>query len=213
MHATTIVAAVTLVLTTLTGGRASSAQTTTGTAAPQTAASEQTGVATFAAGCFWCVEEAFDKVDGVRTTTSGYTGGQRPNPTYEEVSSGTTGHTEAVQVAYDPSRVSYRTLLQTFWHNVDPIDGAGQFCDRGRQYRPAIFVHSEEQREEAEESRREVAAQLGRAVAVEIVPAPDFYAAEAYHQDYYTKNPLRYRFYKWSCGRAQRLQEIWGESH
>jgi len=172
-----------------------------------------TATATFAAGCFWCVEQAFDAVEGVLSTTSGYTGGQAPNPTYGQVSSGSTGHTEAVQVTYDPSKVSYKTLLDTFWHNVDPFDGSGQFCDRGQQYRPAIFYHSEEEREQAEASKQQVAGQLGKAIAVTVVQAGPFYEAEEYHQDYYTKNPVRYRFYKWSCGRAQRLEEIWGETH
>jgi peptide-methionine (S)-S-oxide reductase len=179
----------------------------------QTTPDRATATATFAAGCFWCVEQAFDSVPGVLSTTSGYTGGRTPNPTYEQVSTGTTGHTEAVEVTYDPAKVSYETLLQTFWHNVDPLDGAGQFCDRGQQYRRAIFYHSEGQREQAEASKREVAGQLGKPIAATIAPAGPFYAAETYHQDYYTKNPVRYKFYKWSCGRAQRLDEIWGEAH
>ena len=166
--------------------------------------------ATFAAGCFWCVEEAFDKVDGVVSTVSGYMGGHTANPTYEQVSSGGTGHAEVVQVVFDPMRVSYATLLQTFWHNVDALDAGGQFCDRGEQYRSSIFFHSDEQRDQAEASKKQVAAQLGKRVATTIVQARAFFKAEEYHQDYYKRNPVRYKFYKWNCGRAQRLQELWG---
>lgn len=172
----------------------------------------RTGAATFAAGCFWCVEEAFDKVDGVVSTTSGYTGGRTPNPTYEQVSAGDTGHTEAVQVTYDPSKVSYETLLRTFWQNVDAVDAGGQFCDRGSQYRSGIYVHSQEQRQQAEASKTQIAARLGKRIATEIVGAGPFYKAEEYHQDYYKKNPVRYKFYKWNCGRAQRLEELWGRT-
>jgi len=171
---------------------------------------DETATATFAAGCFWCVEEAFDKVEGVVSTTSGYTGGEIPNPTYEQVSSGATGHTEALEVTYDPSRVTYEALLQTFWHNVDAVDSGGQFCDRGSQYRSGIFYHSAEQQQQAEASKTRVESQLGQPVVTEILPAGPFYAAEEYHQDYYQKNPVRYRFYKWNCGRAQRLEELWG---
>jgi peptide-methionine (S)-S-oxide reductase len=166
--------------------------------------------ATFAAGCFWCVEEAFDKVDGVLSTVSGYMGGHTTNPTYEQVASGGTGHAEVVQVTFDPTQVSYATLLQTFWHNVDALDGGGQFCDRGEQYRSAIFFHSDEQREQAEASKKQTAAQLAKPIATQIVLARAFFKAEEYHQDYYKKNPVRYKFYKWNCGRAQRLQELWG---
>lgn len=171
---------------------------------------DETATATFAAGCFWCVEEAFDKVEGVVSTTSGYTGGETPNPTYEQVSAGGTGHTEALEVTYDPSRVSYEALLQTFWHSVDAVDGGGQFCDRGSQYRSGIFYHSPEQQQAAEASKMHVESQLGQPVVTEVLPAGPFYAAEEYHQDYYRKNPVRYRYYKWSCGRAQRLEELWG---
>lgn len=171
---------------------------------------QETVTATFAAGCFWCVEEAFDKVDGVLTTTSGYMGGRTANPTYEQVSSGGTGHTEALQVTYDPSRVSYEALLRTFWHNVDPLDAGGQFCDRGSQYRSGIFYHSDGQRQEAEASKQRVAALLGKPVVTEIVSAGPFYKAEEYHQGYAERNPVRYKFYKWNCGRAQRLEELWG---
>ncbi len=181
-------------------------------ATSQTDGKPAPATAIFAAGCFWCVEEAFDKIDGVLTTTSGYTGGRTENPSYEAVSSGGTGHTEALQVTYDPSRVSYDTLLQTFWHNVDAVDGGGQFCDRGDQYRPGIFYRSDDQKQRAEASKAKIATQLGTTVAVPIAAAGTFYDAEDYHQDYYTKNPVRYRFYKWNCGRAQRLEALWGKS-
>lgn len=174
--------------------------------------STATATATFAAGCFWCVEEAFDKVEGVLTTTSGYIGGTTANPTYEQVSSGRTGHTEALQVTYDPSRVTYEALLRTFWHNVDALDAGGQFCDRGSQYRSGIFYHSAEQKRFAEASKARVSEQLGKPVVTEIVEASAFYPAEAYHQDYYDKNPLKYKFYKWNCGRAQRLEELWSDA-
>ena len=170
-----------------------------------------TETATFAAGCFWCVEEAFDKLDGVISTTSGYTGGSTQNPTYDQVSSGGTGHTEAVQVTYDPAKVTYEALLDAFWHNVDALDGGGQFCDRGSQYRPGIFFHSPEQQQLAEASKKRVAAALGKPVPTEIVAAGAFYKAEGYHQNYHEKNPLRYKFYKWNCGRAQRLEQLWGK--
>jgi peptide-methionine (S)-S-oxide reductase len=171
-----------------------------------------TATAIFAGGCFWCVEEAFDQVDGVIATRSGYTGGHVRNPTYSQVSSGGTGHTEAVEVIYDPSKVSYERLLRTFWRNIDPLDAAGQFCDRGEQYRSAIFPLTPEQQRLAEASKQQVATRLGRPVATTIAPARPFYAAEEYHQDYYRKNPLRYKIYKWNCGRAQRLERIWGSA-
>jgi peptide-methionine (S)-S-oxide reductase len=167
--------------------------------------------ATFAAGCFWCVEEAFDSVPGVLSTTSGYTGGRTANPTYEQVSAGGTGHTEAVEVTYDPSKVSYEALLQTFWRNVDAVDAGGQFCDRGAQYRSGIFFHSAEQQRAADATKKQVAEKLRQPIATEILPAGPFYKAEGYHQDYYKKNPVRYKFYKWNCGRAQRLEKLWGK--
>ena len=169
--------------------------------------------ATFAGGCFWCMEEALDKVDGVVSTTSGYTGGQKPNPTYEEVSAGGTGHAESVQVLFDPSKISYEKLLNVFWHNIDPTTPDRQFCDKGRQYRSAIFYHNENQKRLAEESKKlvEQSKAFKEAIVTEIVPASEFYPAEEYHQDFYQKNPLRYKFYKYSCGRAQRLQELWGK--
>lgn len=182
--------------------------------AQDTGEAEGTAVATFAGGCFWCMEEAFDAVDGVLSTTSGYTDGDVRNPTYEQVSQGNTGHAEAVRIEYDPSVVSYRELLDVFWHNIDPLDAGGQFCDRGDQYRSAIFYHDDEQRELAERSKRELEERdaLPGDIVTEITAATPFYAAEDYHQDYYQRNPLRYRFYKFTCGRPARLEELWGES-
>jgi peptide-methionine (S)-S-oxide reductase len=169
-------------------------------------------VATFAGGCFWCMEPPFDKLEGVISTTSGYTGGAKRNPTYREVSSGGTGHAEAVQVVYDPVKVSYEKLLQVFWVNVDPTDAGGQFCDRGSQYRTGIFVHDATQRKLAEASKAalEKSKPFKEPVVTEIVPAGEFWAAEDYHQDYYKKNPLRYKYYRNGCGRDQRLQALWG---
>jgi peptide-methionine (S)-S-oxide reductase len=169
--------------------------------------------ATFAGGCFWCMEPPFDKIDGVLATTSGYTGGSKVDPTYPEVSAGGTGHAEAVQITYDPARVSYEQLLEVFWRNVDPLDAGGQFCDRGSQYRTGIFVHDDEQRRLAEQSKQALidSKRFNRPIVTEIVAAGPFYPAEDYHQDYYQKNPLRYKFYRWNCGRDQRLAEVWGE--
>jgi peptide-methionine (S)-S-oxide reductase len=170
-------------------------------------------VATFAGGCFWCMEPPYDKLEGVLSTTSGYTGGTKVDPTYQEVSAGGTGHAEAVQVTYDPSQVSYQELLEVFWRNVDPLDPGGQFCDRGDSYRTGIFVHDEEQRRLAEESKRKLAEseRFAQPIVTEIVDTGDFYPAEDYHQDYYRKNPVRYKFYRWNCGRDQRLTDLWGE--
>ena len=170
-------------------------------------------VATFAGGCFWCMEPPYDKLDGVTATISGYTGGSKADPTYEEVSAGGTGHTEAVQITYDPSKVRYEQLLEVFWRNVDPLDAGGQFCDRGSQYRTGIFVHDEEQRRLAEASKQALVEgdRFDRPIVTEIEPAGAFYPAEDYHQDYYEKNPVRYKFYRWSCGRDQRLADLWGE--
>jgi peptide-methionine (S)-S-oxide reductase len=170
-------------------------------------------LATFAGGCFWCMEPPYDKLDGVISTTSGYTGGSTENPTYREVTRGGTGHAEAVQIAYDPAKVSYEELLDVFWHNVDPLDGGGQFCDRGDSYRTAIFAENAEQRRLAEVSKDALAAsgRFDQPIATEIVDASTFYPAEDYHQDYYEKNPVRYNFYRWNCGRDQRLAQLWGE--
>ena len=177
-------------------------------------ASTGSAQATFAGGCFWCMEPPFDKLPGVISTTSGYTGGHTQQPTYREVSAGGTGHAEAVQVMYDPQKVSYEKLLEVFWHNIDPTQKDGQFCDHGNQYRTAIFYHDETQKQLAEASK----AQLQKTksfegeIVTEIVPAGEFYAAEDYHQDYYLKNPLRYKFYRTTCGRDQRLQTLWGKA-
>ncbi len=168
-------------------------------------------VATFAAGCFWCVEPPFDKLEGVVSTTSGYTDGRTKGPTYAQVSNGGTGHTEAVQVVYDPVKVSYATLLDTFWRNVDPVDGGGQFCDRGDAYRPGIYTHDEEQARAAAESKARLAGRFPKPVAVEVKPASPFWVAEAYHQDYYLTNPLKYAYYRLSCGRDARLKAVWGD--
>ncbi len=170
--------------------------------------------ATFAGGCFWCMEPPFDILDGVISTTSGYTGGSRKNPTYAEVSAGVTGHAEAVEVLYDPSKIGYAQLLKIFWRNIDPLTPNRQFCDRGSQYRAAIFYHDAGQEHLARQSK----AQLERSgrfedpIVTEIVQATAFYRAESYHQDYYTKNPLRYKLYKWGCGRDARLKQLWGET-
>lgn len=167
--------------------------------------------ATFAGGCFWCIEADFEKLDGVIEVISGYTGGNSPNPTYEEVSAGGTGHVEAVQVVFDPTRVTYDRLLDFFWRHVDPTDGGGQFVDRGSQYRPAIFYHDEEQKRMAEESKLalERSGHFSRPIAVQIVPLTAFYPAEDYHQDYYKKNPARYQQYRRNSGRDQFLQKAW----
>jgi peptide-methionine (S)-S-oxide reductase len=170
--------------------------------------------ATFAGGCFWCMEPPFDELPGVISTTSGYTGGRTKDPTYEQVSSGGTGHAEAVEVVYDPSKITYATLLDVFWRNIDPVTPNGQFCDVGIQYRSAIYHHNEEQKRLAEASKKalENSARFQHPIVTEIAPASPFYRAEEYHQDYYKKNPLRFKFYKYSCGRAQRLEELWGTS-
>lgn len=167
--------------------------------------------ATFAGGCFWCMEKPFDELDGVISTTSGYTGGHTEDPTYREVTRGGTGHIEAVQVVYDPDKVDYETLLFVFWRNVDPLDAGGQFCDRGSSYETAVFAHGAEQRRLAEESKREVERELGRSIVTPIRSLDTFYPAEDYHQDYYRKNPVRYNFYRTSCGRDARLEILWGD--
>ncbi len=172
----------------------------------------QTSIATFAGGCFWCMEPPFDKLDGVISTTSGYSGGHTPDPSYKQVSSGKTGHAESLQVVYDPSRISYEDLLQVFWHNVDPTRDDGQFCDSGNQYRPAIFYHDDTQKRMAEASKARIinTRSFPGEIKIEITKAGTFYAAEDYHQDYYRKNPVRYNYYHYACGRAKRLKELWG---
>jgi len=169
--------------------------------------------ATFAGGCFWCMEPPFDKLDGVISTTSGYTGGHTENPTYKEVSRGGTGHAESVQVVYDPQKISYGKLLDVFWHNVDPTTAEGQFCDWGDQYRSEIFYHTPEQQQLAERSKAELekVKPFKEPIVTRISAAGTFYPAEDYHQDYYKKNPLRYKFYRYGCGRDQRLEELWGK--
>lgn len=177
------------------------------------AQAQNRAVVIFAGGCFWCMEPPFDKLDGVLSTTSGYIGGTKTDPTYEQVSAGRTGHYEAVKIEYDPSRVRYDTLLEVFWRNVDPLDAGGQFCDKGPQYRSAIFALDEDQRARAEASKAELAksGRLPGPVATEILTATKFYPAEDYHQDYYRKNPARYAFYRWNCGRDGRLEQVWGK--
>jgi peptide-methionine (S)-S-oxide reductase len=170
--------------------------------------------ATFAGGCFWCMEAPFDTLPGVVSVTSGYTGGQKKNPTYEEVSAGGTGHTESVQVVYDPARISYGKLLDVFWHNIDPTVRDRQFCDVGSQYRSAIFYHGEEQRRLAVASKEALARSkpFKGPIVTEITAASTFYPAEEYHQQYYKKNPLRYKYYRAGCGRDRRLKELWGSA-
>ncbi len=171
-------------------------------------------VAIFAGGCFWCMEEAYDELDGVISTTSGYTGGSTKNPNYQMVSAGITGHTEAVQVKYNPRKITYQELLVAFWKNIDPTTNDRQFCDRGSQYRPGIFYHDSEQQRLAEESKQSIenTKTFPEPVVTEITQATEFYPAEKYHQDYYLKNPLRYKLYKHGCGRDRRLEQLWGET-
>jgi len=170
--------------------------------------------ATFAGGCFWCMEPPYDKLEGVISTTSGYIAGQKKNPTYEEVSTGRTGHTEAVEVVYDPKKVSYEKLLEVFWRNIDPTVKDQQFCDVGSQYRSGIFYHNDDQKRLADASK----AALDRnkpfkaAIVTEIARATEFYPAEEYHQNYYVKNPVRYKFYRSGCGRDARLKQLWGSA-
>ncbi|GAC1396021.1 MAG: peptide-methionine (S)-S-oxide reductase MsrA [Thermoanaerobaculia bacterium] len=175
-------------------------------------ASPPRAVATFAGGCFWCEEAVFDGVPGVIHAVSGYTGGHQANPTYEQVSAGGTGHAESVEVTYDPTKISYEKLLDLFWHNVDPLTSNAQFCDVGSQYRSAIFYHDAEQKRlaEASKARIEASHRFKSPIVTEIVSASPFYRAEEYHQNYHVKNPVRYRFYKYNCGREQRLRELWG---
>jgi peptide-methionine (S)-S-oxide reductase len=171
--------------------------------------------ATFAGGCFWCMEAPFDKLPGVSAVTVGYTGGSKTNPTYQEVSSGTTGHAEAVEIAYDSTKISYDKLLDVFWHNVDPVTPNAQFCDHGTQYRTAIFYHDDEQKALAEASR-ELLTKSGRfkqPIVTEIKAASMFWPAEDYHQHYGVKNPVRYKFYRYNCGRDQRLEQLWGAEY
>jgi len=171
-------------------------------------------VATFAGGCFWCMEQPFDVLPGVVSTTSGYIGGTKVDPTYEEVSRGTTGHTEAVQIVYDPRKVSYEKLLEIFWRNIDPTTPNAQFCDHGSHYRSGIFTHDEEQLRLAKDSRARIerTKRFRESIVTEITPAKTFYRAEEYHQDYSKKNPLRYKYYRSQCGRDARLEQLCGKA-
>ena len=180
--------------------------------APIAAAAPSTAKATFAGGCFWCVESDFDKVPGVISTTSGYTGGTLANPSYEQVSAKTTGHAEAVDIVYDPAKVSYEQLLEKFWHSIDPTTKDRQFCDVGTPYRTAIFTHGPQQAAAALASKAalEKSKPFKEPIVTMIEPAGPFYAAEGYHQDYYIKNPVRYNYYRYSCGRDARLKQLWG---
>ena len=180
---------------------------------PVSSGASQSAKAYFAGGCFWCMEEAFEKVEGVVSVASGYMGGTVANPSYEEVSAGRTGHAESVEVTYDPTKVTYQKLLDAFWHNVDPLTPNAQFCDHGTQYRSAIFYSTEEEKRQAEESRAmiEQDKKFPAPIVTQLTPATTFYPAEDYHQDYYKKNPLRYKYYKYGCGRVNRLEALWGK--
>jgi len=169
--------------------------------------------ATFAGGCFWCMEPPYEKLDGVIQVVSGYTGGQKANPTYEEVSSETTGHMESIEITYDPAKVSYEKLLDVFWRQINPTDAGGQFVDRGPSYKSAIFYHNEKQKRLAEESKRRLgeSKRFDKPIVTEIRPAMPFYRAEDYHQDYWKKNPVRYKFYRYNAGRDQFLERTWGK--
>ena len=208
----TTIIAVLLLLTTFMSTHPAGAAT--GSAARQGApAAGQLQKATFAGGCFWCMEHPFDELPGVVSVTSGYTGGQKKNPTYQEVSAGGTGHAESVQVVYDPAKISYDKLLERYWHNIDPTAKDRQFCDAGHQYRSAIFYHNEEQHRLALQSKKALERNkpFKGPVLTEIVPASEFYPAEEYHQHYYKKNPIRYKYYRTACGRDNKLKELWGD--
>jgi peptide-methionine (S)-S-oxide reductase len=180
--------------------------------ASQAAVDAPLGKAYFAGGCFWCMEEAFEKVEGVLSATSGYMGGTVADPSYEAVSAGRTGHAESVEVVYNPAKVSYQKLLDAFWHNVDPVTPNAQFCDHGSQYRSAIFFQTDEEKRASDASKQaiEQSKRFNEPIVTQIVMASQFYPAEEYHQDYYKKNPVRYKFYKYNCGRAKRLEALWG---
>ena len=177
-------------------------------------AADKSAKATFAGGCFWCMEPPFDKLDGVISTTSGYTGGKKLNPTYREVSDGGTGHAEVVQILYDPAKISYEKLLEVFWRNIDPTVKDQQFCDHGSQYRTAIFYHGEQQKKAAEAAKTKLmkSRPFEGDIVTEVTMASTFYPAEDYHQDYYIKNPVKYKFYRFNCGRDARLKELWGQA-
>jgi peptide-methionine (S)-S-oxide reductase len=184
-------------------------------AAGQAGAAAETRKATFAGGCFWCMEAPFDKLPGVSAVAAGYTGGSKSMPTYEQVSAGTTGHAEAVEITYDPARIGYDKLLDVFWHNVDPVTPNAQFCDHGTQYRTAIYYHDDEQKRQAEATKETLtrSGRLGKPIVTEIAAASMFWPAEEYHQHYYAKNPVRYKFYRYNCGRDQRLEQLWGSDY
>jgi len=173
------------------------------------ASEKSTETAIFAGGCFWCMQPVFENVPGILSSTAGYTGGHVENPTYEKVSHGNTGHYESVEIAFDPSIISYEEILKLFWKNIDPVDAGGQFCDRGDSYRSAIFYANESQKDLAEQSKVDLEKKLKTPVATSIIPASKFYPAEDYHQDFHSKNPIRYKFYRASCGRDRRLKEVW----
>ena len=187
--------------------------TLTGWPSSEVQSAPTTAKAYFAGGCFWCMEEAFEKVDGVIAVVSGYMGGTVTNPTYEQVSDGRTGHAESIEVTYDPTKITYQKLLDAFWRNVDPITPNAQFCDHGNQYRSVVFYTTDEEKQLAEESKSKIeqSKRLPAPIMTQLVKASTFYPAEDYHQDYYKKNPLRYKYYKYSCGRAQRLEALWGK--
>jgi peptide-methionine (S)-S-oxide reductase len=189
------------------------AQTTPPKADAAAAAQDKLETATFASGCFWCAESDFDKVDGVKETISGFMGGTTKNPTYEQVSMGHTGHAESVQLKFDPKVVSYKQLIDYYWHHTDVLDGGGQFCDRGNQYRPVIFVATPEQRKVAEESKAalEKSGRFKQPIAVQIADAGVFTPAEDYHQDFHNTHPLKYNYYRYACGRDARLKQLWGD--
>jgi peptide-methionine (S)-S-oxide reductase len=192
----------------------SNAGTKTSAAAEPAVAPENSATAIFAGGCFWCMEKPFDEIAGVVSTTSGYTGGDLANPTYQQVGSGGTGHIESVKIVYDKTRVTYAQLLDTYWKQVDPFDGDGQFCDQGETYVPAIFVANPQEQAAAEASKRTIEARFpGQTIGVRIIPAKTFWDAEGYHQDYYIKNPVRYAYYRNGCGRDARLRAVWGASN
>ncbi len=178
-------------------------------------ANEKHKTATLAGGCFWCIESDFEKVQGVISVMSGYIGGKNPNPTYKQVSAGGTGHVEAVQVIYDPEIITYHQIMDKFWRSIDPTDPYGQFCDKGDQYRSEVFYHDEEQKKIAEETKNEIDSSgvLPTKIVTNITEASEFYPAEEYHQDYYKKNPIRYKYYRYRCGRDERVKELWGRDN
>ncbi|WP_324733754.1 peptide-methionine (S)-S-oxide reductase MsrA [Pseudomonas paeninsulae] len=196
-------------------GPTSAETTQAATPMPNDASTQDAGVAVFAGGCFWCTESDFDKVPGVLSTTSGYIGGTVDNPSYEQVSAGTTGHIEAVQVHYDASKTNYAKLLKAYWPTIDPITANAQFCDHGSQYRSAIFSANAEEQAQAQASKAALQAsgRFKQEIVTEILPMTTFYPAEDYHQDYYQRNPLRYTYYRNGCGRDARLEKLWGKKH